>query len=396
MDEVTPAWREYSAGLVVLRLVDAWIEDGPHVVRSDAWGVTGVRAAIAEIPVGRPVRGILGSIVDAMESFGNVDVHAITPRLMAYGRALDFDAKWNLAVDVYRTIAAHADPIDDSESAIGAHLRLGYCLRQLGDLHASAEAYDTASTLSAAANDMIGVLRARIGHAKNAILHGNLPRAETILDETIEDATKHGFSAIRSMALHDRSNAAGLRGDFELAIQLAYRALENPNSDQDRDRILNDIATSFYNLGVRSAARDAYLVLSATASEQYLRWLATIQLLAIAADDHVGPLFERYRRDLAESDLPPALAVEFWRTTGRGYRLFGNREAAREWLLRAETTARQFKLNQEMFIVEAELERLMRDEHDEAPVPSRTSPIEIVAIAEALQEMREGVAFADA
>jgi len=389
LDEVSSTWREISAGLVVLRLVDAWIEDGPHVVAREAWGLSGVRAAIDEIPHGRPVRGILRSVVDIMESSDAVDVHALTPRLLAYGRALDFDGKLRVAVDVYRTIAAHADPVDDGESAIAAHLRLGYCLRQLGDLAASAEAYRTAGQLAASAHDMMGVLRARIGDAKIAILRGNIPLAEAILDETIDDASRHGFATVKSMALHDRSYAAGVRGEYELAIQLAYRALECPETDRERDRILYDIATSFYNLGVRSAAQDAYLVLAATGQDYYMRWACGIQLLAIAADDRMGPAFERYRRELADSDLPPVLAVEFAHQTGRGYRLFGDRNAASEWLARALNTAREFRFNQEVFRIEAEFERLARDEQEERRFERYQSPREIVAIADSLREMRE-------
>src|SRR5689334_6730489 len=114
LDESNSEWREVTAGLVTLRLVDAWLLEGKSAVCGSAWSVQAVREAIAEIDSGRPARGILKSIVDVMESSDEVDVHTVVPRLMAYASNLDFEAKWRLAIDVYRTIIGHTEPSDDS------------------------------------------------------------------------------------------------------------------------------------------------------------------------------------------------------------------------------------------------------------------------------------------
>jgi len=47
-----PSWRAVTAGLVVLRLVDAWVEEGSRVVAADSWGVRSVRAAIEDMTGG--------------------------------------------------------------------------------------------------------------------------------------------------------------------------------------------------------------------------------------------------------------------------------------------------------------------------------------------------------
>ena len=39
MDETDRSWRAVSAGLVVMRLVDQWIADGPSASRVDSWAV---------------------------------------------------------------------------------------------------------------------------------------------------------------------------------------------------------------------------------------------------------------------------------------------------------------------------------------------------------------------
>jgi len=389
-EESDPTWREVSAGLVTLRLVDAWLREGVHVVAADGWSLGAVRSAINEIGKGRPVRGVLGNIVDVMEQSPEVDVHLVVPRLMAYASSLDFDARWPLAIDVYQTVVAHTDPFDDADSVIAAHLRLGICHRRAGDVEASSDSYATAGQLAQSVGDMMGVLRARIGEAKIAMLRGNYPEAELILDSTIADAAVLGLQSVESMALHDRSSTAGLRGDYELAVKLAYEALAKSENHMERDRILHDIATSFYRLGVRTAARDAYLVLVATAQEQYLRWASSIQLMAISADDAMGPTFEKYRRDLEAQALPPALAAELQFQAGRGYRILGQLETAHSWLQLALRTSETHRLNQITFETENELELLRgeRRRHVAAPTAKELG-LELEKIADAVADMRD-------
>ena len=153
------ARRSVSAGLVVMRLVDNWVSDGATKSRVDGWSISAVREAIAEIPDGAPVRRMLGGIVDVIVSSTSIDMHALTPRLMAYGQSLEYDSKWALAADVYRNIIAHAHPADDADLVVTAFIQLAFALRTLGDLDSAAAAYEQASSVALAAGDLIGVLR---------------------------------------------------------------------------------------------------------------------------------------------------------------------------------------------------------------------------------------------
>jgi len=176
-------------------------------------------------------------------------------------------------------------------------------------------------------------------------------------------------------------------------VRLAYHALSKTDEmNRDRDRILHDIAISFYRMGVRTAARDGFLVLAATAQEQYIRWASSIQLLAISADDSIGPVFERYRRELGSQPLPPALLAEFQFHAGRGYRLMGQLDEAADWLDDAVSSAERYGLNQLLFETENEIERLKQATAQQ--VPSREVPAlsaTVGKIAEAVREMREAV-----
>lgn len=381
------AWRAATAGLVVLRLVDAWIEEGPSAVAADGWGARAVRSAIEEIPMRTPVRSILGGVVDAMVAAKTVDVRRVAPRLMAYARSLDFEGKWQLAIDVYQTVVAHVHPLHDPDLAIDANMRLGYCGRMLGEWDLAATGYGQAGQIAEREGDLMGVLRSQIGVAKLALAHGNMPRAETMLDATIARAGEHGFTELRAIALHDRSTVAHARGDYERAIRFAYEALDGTRIPSARDRVLADIAGSFMDLGVRSAARDAFLVLAATAQEQYSRWASTLNLMEIAALDRCEPAFEQYRRELEAAALPPQLEAEYHMKAGKGYDIFGQSDAARMFVERAIEVASAHQLHQIAFKAAECLRELLRGAK-RVPPPSVYETEELASVTAALREMR--------
>ena len=258
-EEGDAAWRSATAGLVVLRLVDAWLENGRSVVADDGWSVRNVRAAIEAMDDGTPIKSILDRVLDALHE-QKPDIHVVVKPLMAYAKALEYDAHWHLASDVYHTVLTHLHPREDTDAVVAANLRLGQCYRHLNRLDAAAAAFDTASAVAIANGDLIGTLRARIGAARILVLRGNYPRAEEILVDTIARAEGPAMSDVRSRALHERSAIASDLGNYELAVRLGYDAMRWSQSPSERDRILADIATAFMSLGVYSAARDAFLV----------------------------------------------------------------------------------------------------------------------------------------
>jgi tetratricopeptide (TPR) repeat protein len=388
LGDADPSWRAVTAGLVVLRLVEAWVEEGARVVAADSWGVRSVRAAIEDMPEGMPARTLLSGVVEALISARSGDLHAVAPRLMAYARSLDLDARWTLAADVYETILNHVHPVEDADVAVNALLRRGYCLRQIGDLAGASSVYATAAEVAARCGDIIGALRARIGEARVLAAKGNLPGADDLLEETVARASEHELTEVRSLATHDRSYIAHMRGQYDAAVRFAYDAMRESTSERERDRILGDLAGSFYMLGVKSAARDAFSILAATAQEQYQRWVAAINLMELAAEEGVSLQFERYRQQLASAKLPPLLQTQFELHVGRGYQTFGEYSAARTWLERAVRSASAHSLNQ--FLFEAE-SALASNEPKAMPRPSATTfeiPDDVNEIAAELREMR--------
>jgi tetratricopeptide (TPR) repeat protein len=387
-DENDPSWRSLSAGLVVMRVVDDWIDAGYDTITSESWNVVSVREAIAELSDTTPLRRMLSAIVDTVVDSKGVNVHAICPRLMAYGQALEFDAKWMLAADVYQTIVAHADPQEDADLVVSAYIQLAFCLRSVERLDEATRAYARASEVALAAGDMMGVLRGRLGDAKIAIARGNLPHAESILDETITRAHAHGFGDVEARALGDRAYIAGSTGHHDRAIRYSYAALEASPNTRERDRILNNIATGFRLLGLHDTARDAYLVLATTAQEQYVRWLAEINLIELAAQQQNELHFDKYRRDLELEDLNPFLRITYLIHVGRGYQSLGKPDVGIPYLEQAIDTAAKYKLNQLLFEAEEALTTAKRRERPSVPRATPTAEVSVKNVIDAVQQMK--------
>lgn len=390
-DEHDPAWRTVSAGLVVLRLVDAWVEDGADAVLADTWGIRAVRSAIDGVEPG-PTRAVLDGIVDCMQRRMGGRA-ALLARVLAYARILEHEGEWRLAADAYATAACHSHPLSDCDLGIDAQIRMAVCLRQAGDLEGSAAAYRAAGELARAAGDLMGVLRACIGDAKIAMARGNLPQAESILDDTISRAAVGGLPVVHSMALHDRATVAALRGDYELSVRLAYDAYGRSQNPADRDRILGDIAASFIRLGVYSAARDALLILATTAQEQYVRWTAKLNLMEVGWRTGAQTQFELYRRELADSALPPYLTAVFHMMAADGHSRFGSIAEARRGYERAMRLASEGRYNQLVFDAEAGLRALDQKRSTDA-APRHAAELQdghAARVAEALHEMWSAV-----
>lgn len=388
LEDEGPLWHSLSAGLVTLRLVEQWLARGGREPGADQWAVQAVRQQIARVSATDPARTILEGIVDEVERPGEAVPSRIAPRLMAYGRSLDFGGRWALAAELFETVLAYIDPVDDSDLAIAAQFRLAFCRRVLGRLDAAEQDYATAGRMAANVGDTGNTLRSAVGLAKVAMARGNLPVAERMLDDVVQKASRPELRTLRAQALHDRANVAIWRKEHERGIAMLNQALPDVGSAADRDRVIADIALGFLELGVRSAARDAFMVVAATAEEQFSRWSATINLLHLAAVDEMEPAFEQYRRQLAGEPLTPELAANFRLNLGIGFHRFGRTEQAREALLAGIALAEQHGLNRELFRLEQELAAVERGER-EARTASVAPPASVEEVATAMRQLRE-------
>jgi len=398
LDPASPEWAAAKAGLVTLRLLDSWLVHGPSVIARGDRGRRAVDAAIEELARSDTERQLLANIVAAMHRAPQPAVVHLAAPLLAYAHALQVRAAWVLAADVYESVleecgCAAVEPARcDLPAAATAALRLGSCHRQLGDRARAAEAYAMAEVMGARADDIYTVLKAQLGRAKLTVDRGNLPEAEELCDAVIAAAAKAGFTDIRAEARYERAHVAARRGQAALAASLAFQSWTETTDPMERDRVLVGLASALADVGHREAARDANLLLAAQACDPSTRWVATINLIELAALDHRQIDFLRHRRALERVPLPPPLAGYYHLYVAQGYRTFGQVDRARRALDQAIAIAEEHKLNE--LLIRAETLK-SAEEREDRTVRSRTAApaageeVALVQVAEAIRGARE-------
>jgi hypothetical protein len=193
------------------------------------------------------------------------------------------------------------------------------------------------------------VLTVQVGIANTYLTKGNLPQAQAILDDVAVQACEQAFPDIQAKALHSRAAIASLRGEHAEGLKVAYEALELTQNPSDRDMILQDIGAIFTSLGLNNSARDAHLILAATAQNKLARWSATLNLMELASLDGVEEAFFEYARELAPAPLSPWLRAHYLLFFGEGLRRFGKIREGEDALQEAVSYANSNQLHQLSF-----------------------------------------------
>jgi tetratricopeptide (TPR) repeat protein len=396
MKEDSASWRSVFAGLSVLRLVDAYADAGSPAVASDWAQLHSVRTAIEASSEGDPIRGVLTNIFEQATKRSAID-DIVCAGLLAYGRALDYEASWGLATDVFSTVARLARPEKNPRLAVEAHTAVGGAARRNGDWEISARAYSQAAYIADTLGDRQGVLGVQIGIANTYLAKGNLPQAETILDDVIVQARDHQFPEMQGMALHSRAAIAQRRGEHAEGVKLGYEALNLCAKPAARDAVLADIAAGLSELGMLQPAKDAHMILAGTSQSQWVRWQASINLMELAAREGAEDAFESYASQLADAKLSPTHKAYFLMFRGEGLHLFGKYEAAEEALRAAIALASESQLHQIAFEAEAAVSKLQASRSEarvkKSPQVPATWSEDLNHVVSGLSHLREG-AFA--
>ena len=348
LKEDSASWRSVFAGLSVLRLVDALSANGSPASPADWAQLHSVRAAIEAVSEGDPVRGVLTSVFEEATKNGAID-EAVCTSLMAYGRALDYEASWALAADVFATVAKIVRPEKNARFAVEAHVAVGGAARRNGDWDSSARAYSQAAFIADTLGDRPGVLTVQVGIANTYLAKGNLPQAETILDDVIVQARDQELPEVQGMALHSRAVIAQKRGHHAEGLKLAYEAFSLTTRPAERDQVLEDIAAIFTELGMRDSARDAHLVVAATAQTKLVRWTATVNLLELASVDAMEDAFDSYATELGAAQTGPWVRAHFLLFLGEGQHRLGRIAQAESTLHEAVAFAEQNQFHEIAF-----------------------------------------------
>jgi tetratricopeptide (TPR) repeat protein len=395
MREDSASWRSVFAGLSVLRLVDAYEPTGPKTGPANWAQLHAVRSAIEEMSEGDAVRGVLTCVLEEITTRNKVD-DTVCSALMGYGRALDYEASWSLAVDVFSTVATATRPERNARLAVEAYGAVGAAARRNGDWETSARAYSQAAYIADTLGDRPGLLTVQVGIANTYLAKGNLPQAETILDDVIVQARDQEFPEVQSLALHSRASLAHRRGEHSEGLTLAHEALSLATKPGERDFILADIAALFTEFGLRDSARDAHLILAATAQSKLVRWTATLNLMELASIDGLEDAFDRYARDLAKAPMGPWIRSHYLLFLGEGLCRFGRQDAAIEALEEAQTFAESNQIHQIAFKAQdalAEVRSTPRAVPNFTPPPAWL-PDDVGTVVRAISELRKAAVAA--
>ena len=390
MREDSASWRSVFAGLSVLRLVDSYAPAGSTASSANWAQLHSVRTAIEEMSEGDAVRGVLTCVLEEITTRNKVD-DTVCGALMGYGRALDYEASWGLATDVFSTVAKLARPERNPRLAVEANTAVGGAARRNGDWETSARAYSQAAYIADTIGDRPGVLGVQVGIANTYMAKGNLPQAQVILDDVLVQARDQELTEVQGYALHSRASLAQRKGDNAEGVKLAYEALNLTKNLAERDLVLEDIAAMFTELGFHDAARDAHLILTATAQSKLARGSATVNLMELASLDGMKEAFDCYARDLGASALSPWTRAHYLLFLGEGFGRFGEFEPAEEALNEAVAFAEANEIHQVSFKAQAALTRLRSVDRATATYapPPAWMPTEVESVVRALSELRK-------
>jgi tetratricopeptide (TPR) repeat protein len=389
MREDSASWRSVFAGLSVLRLIDFYVETGASIDPANWAQLHSVRAAIEDVSERDPLRGVLTTVLEEATKRAAID-DVVCGSLLAYGRALDYQATWGLATDVFATVAKLARPEKSPRLAVEANISLGGTARRNGDWETSSRAYSQAAFIADTVGDRQGVLKVQVGIANNYLAKGNIPHAQTILDDVIVQATDEHFSEIRGLALHSRATLAQRRGHKTEAVSLAYEALGLTTNPIARDGVLEDLAVAFSEIGMRDAARDTHLIIASTSQLNWVRSQALINLMELAGIDGMREAFDGYAAELRNASLDPWLKSHFLLFLGEGMARFERYEAAEQALEEAIAFANSNQIHSVSFRVDAELIEVRARAKKAAPAPQFTPlPTEVLAAAHSIAELRK-------
>lgn len=354
--ENSPKAHSATAGLLMLRLIDHWVLAGPVMVEPESVSVKSVRNAIMQLESTDPSREVLLGLINTMQTIREVDIQPVLPRLFAYAGCLEKRLEFSLAADTYATIARLAEENFDADLLIDSFLRLGYCHRNLGELGEAESSYMQAGKIAKRQKETARGLRSQIGVANVVMARGNLPKADEMLAGIARECELDAFVEVHSKALHDRSIVALRRGEFDRAVCLAYDAMKLCPTASERDRILGDIGACFILLERFDAARDALMILDATATTEYVRLNARVNMMVIAARAGDRDSFRLARGRLEGVTLTPETHVNFLIESARGLRRFGEPESAASMLVQARDMASAHGFSRSVFEAEAMLE----------------------------------------
>jgi len=347
----TDKWKSIVAGLVVVRLVDDWLDGGPCAINKNPASVQAVREAVARVPERDPIRPVLCDLMDIVTQSEIATIQTIAAPMIGYGNMLESTGQWTLSRDVFASLLSRAQTVQDHLTTAYTARRFGLVLRLLGQLDASDKAYNLVRQ-SAVKLGMPHIhLQSQMGYANNLMMRGRLVDAEKIIDTAAKEAESLEMTGIYADVLIGKGAIVMERKDHLAGIHIGQSSLKYVPGGETRDILLANIGASFIGYGNHSAAKKILIPLLRGAQEAGSRQRILINLLEIAAKDGDKSAFERYRKKLDGTLTLPVLQAHYHLFLGKGYHTFGAISAAKEEQRIALAIAEEYGLHQARTII---------------------------------------------
>lgn len=351
------------AAYLVARVVGRALEGavGEEERQAFAWQLESVRRYIGELDQQRPETRHLDGIVDAIRVTGAAPSPAVRMALTAFAYFLEHEGRLAEALDILGLAArTHGGAIPVSDFPAIA-LFAGRLNRLQAKFEAATAAYVAAEEGAQAIGDMNAQLVSRLGRAHVMRAQGNLPRARTMVEEVIADASANGLADTMSRAYADLGHVMSVQGDRHGALRATYEAFRLANDPLNRMRYLGDLGVELSELGYYDVARIAFSIVVASDTSFIINTNARLELMDIESASGNRVAFERHRSELREgaARMPPSMAIDFRYKSGLGLARFGQVARAREVWAEGMRLAESHRLNEWYFRLErvsAELE----------------------------------------
>ena len=353
-------WDDLVAGVAVLRATEAAVrgDEGGGLIQERA------REFVAKVR-GTATRNTLTAILRVATPLVRIDdgeLAVLAGKLMTYGIRLHDDGLFAAAGNVFTVVEDLAE--HEPDLLMQAIYRRGFALRCLQRFDEAATTYErlatTAERFASSRMASTMALDAALGLGKIMIERGNLPGAAAAVDAVRRRAEGQGDTAVLAKALIDLAAIAGIRQDPAKSIQYAYQALAIVVEEQQRERLLVNMAHAFRHVGHPDAARRIVERLAVSSRMAEHRAFAQLLRYDLAIDAADWPAAEACRATLGALHLSPRLGAEYYETVARHLAATGAPTSAISMLERMLAVAEEHELGELVFRAEQAMADIRR------------------------------------
>jgi tetratricopeptide (TPR) repeat protein len=344
--------RDLSARLalgayLVSRLADRLLSgDGPGSSEGLLWQLDAVRRHLRDLPADSPEAAHLHGVTAAISLDGQ-PLASLRLSLMAYAYFLEHEGRLEEGLEILAlAVRTHGAGVPAGDFAASA-LFAGRLNRLLARWAEATACYTAAESAAGTANDMVLVLRARLGRGAVLRGQGNLPLACQIAQEVAASAHQAQHREVEAMAYADLGVALMVEGRKVEAIQAIYRSFLLSDDLLQRTRVLGDLGVALADIGAYDASRTAFEIVLRSRTSFVVRMNAVLELMDLESTMGDRMAFQR-RRSEAEAActrMPPSMVADFHYKAGVGLARFGRIARGRELLEAGQRHAEEHRLN---------------------------------------------------